>query len=179
MHKIQKNIQLKYKKVAIVTLVILILITGLALGYSWLNRNTKDELSSGDTKQNEVTSGHNKATEQPDTLPTNSQSLTTEDVPVDQSAAATITRLEQKDMTVYFDTTVTNATELGRCVVIFSTPNDRPITKEFDAVKNNDTYICSLSMSALEFSYLGTWDAMLRYYNGSSQVITKGTIKIS
>jgi hypothetical protein len=179
MHKIQKNTKINSRKTLVIIAVALLLIICATLGYLWSKEKSAVETDSTSSTDINVTPENSKGTQQPDTLPDNSQNLTTEDVPVDESASANISRLEQIDTTVYFDAIVTNATELGRCVVVFSTPNDRPITKEFDATKKDDRYICSLSLSALEFSYLGTWDVTFRYYNGPNQVIAKGTIKIS
>jgi hypothetical protein len=179
--KIEKKKNISKKSIALFATTASIVLAGLSI-YAYYTMDKKDNNSiTRDTHDSPVVAKDNnpKTIQQSDTLPDKSQSLTTEDVPVNTAATATITRLEQKDSTVYFDATVNNATNLGKCVVSFTTPNDKPIAKEFDATKNGTEFRCSLTTSALEFSYLGKWDVTLRYYDGNSQIITKGSVTIS
>ena len=174
-----KNKNNSKKKLFLITGIILVLIGVGVFYYFFQNNNdsTQQTTNGTDSSKNSETGG--KGAEQPSTLPDNSQSLTTDDIPVDSSASASITRLEEKDSVVHFSAKISGANELGRCVVTFSTPNDRPVTKEFDATKSNADYICTVDTSSLEFSYLGKWSVNLRYYSNSTQVTATSEVTIS
>lgn len=170
------------KKYLFIVIALLFLVAGVAV-YIFTSSNTHND---GDSNQSSTSSNTDatketdgKGTEQPNTLPDNSQDLTTDDVPVSTSASAVITRLEEKDSVVHFSAKVSGTNELGRCVITFSTPNDRPITKEFDAIKSASDYICAIDVSSLEFSYLGKWSVNLRYYSEDSQVTVTSEVTIS
>lgn len=180
MKSIQNKKRISKKLIVTVSIVIIAAVIALIYIFTSIKQGETTNTTAGNENKDKMAeSNSQKGITPSDTLPKNSQSVTTEDVPVSKSATATITRLEQKDSTVYFDATVSNATQLGKCVVTFTTPNDKPVTREFDAVERNGTYLCSITLSALEFSYLGEWEATLRYYNGDSQVIAKGKVVIS
>ena len=181
-----KNISSKNKNSSkrIILLVIgifaLLLITG-AVYYFVQKDDSTEQASNGTSNSSTDATGDTdgKGTEQPATLPDNSQDLTTDDIPVSSSASAVITRLEEKDSVVHFSAKVSGTNELGRCVITFSTPNDRPVTKEFDAAKSGTDYICAIDVSSLEFSYLGKWSVNLRYYSEDTQVTVTSEVTIS
>jgi len=176
-----KNKNSSKKIVILIIVAILLVATGAAVYYLSQNNNSTDTTSNGtsNSQTDAVTDTDGKGTDQPATLPNNSQDLTTDDVPVSTSASAVITRLEEKDSVVHFSAKVSGVKEVGRCVITFSTPNDRPVTKEFDAVKSGADYICAIDVSSLEFSYLGKWSVNLRYYSGDTQVTVTSEVTIS
>ena len=178
--KITSNNKSNKKILLLAGVLLSVFLSGLIAIYiiSEHNRSTNPWNQSNDTPK-AVADNDQKGLVPSSTLPNNSQSLTTEEVPTNKEAVAVIRRLEQKDTTIYLDATISNVAKQGKCVIIFSTPNDKPVTKEFDSTKNGDIYTCSLATSALEFSYLGKWDVTLRYYSENSQVVAKGALTIS
>lgn len=179
MKSIQNKKRINKKIITTIATLTVVVIAISAYIFIFSRQNTPTNPTSGSDSSRSTGGSSQKGVTPSKTLPENSQSITTEDVPINTSASATITRLEQKDSIVYFDAMVTNTTQLGKCVVTFTTPNDKPVTREFDATERNGVFICSVTLSALEFSYLGEWEAMLRYYNSNSQVVTKGKVVIS
>lgn len=168
------------KKPIIIVLIALLILAIIAGIYYFIYLSPNKSQKGNTTSTTDITKDSDtKSATQPSTLPDNSQNLSTTDVPEDTSATAQISRLEEKDGTVYFAANISGASELGRCVVSFSTPNDKPVTKDFDAVEEGSDYVCSVNVPALEFSYLGKWDVTLRYYNGDKQVIKTSTVTIS
>lgn len=104
---------------------------------------------------------------------------TSSEVPVSTAMTATITTLSETDHQIHFAASVTNSTAAGTCVVTFSNPNDRPVVKQFDATLNGTAATCGpVSISDDEFSYLGTWQVSFRYYVGTDQATTQGTLDI-
>lgn len=104
---------------------------------------------------------------------------TSDQVPVNKDLIATITRLEQTDEGVIFSATVTNSPTAGRCVVTFTNPNDKPVVKEVDATTKDGTALCGpLTVSPLEFSYLGEWQVTLRYYFNDQQAVASEKVTI-
>jgi len=178
-----KNKNNTKKKVFLICGLILLITTAGLIYYVFQSSNSSNPSTPGasNNSSNEDSSQNDdvKGIEQPETLPDNSQTITPEDVPVNTSASAQITRLEQINSTVHFSAKITGTTEMGRCVVAFSTPNDRPVTKEFNATKSSSDYVCAVDTSALEFSYLGQWNVTLRYYSADKQVTATGEITIS
>ena len=168
------------KKILIISLIATLLIAGGAAAFYLTQQNDPSNEENSKTSQDTPTTDTNKKGETPaESLPDNSQGTTTEDVPVSSTASAKITRLEQQDMTVYFAADISNTTTAGRCVVSFTTTNDRPVIREFDSTQNGANRSCNLDLSALEFSYLGEWKVTLRYYEGNTQVVTEGLVTIS
>ena len=176
-----KNKNSSKKKIVVITSVIALLLIAGAVYYYFQNNNSTEQTSNGTSSSSTDAASDNdgKGTEQPSTLPDNSQDLTTDDIPVSTVASASITRLEEKDSVVHFSAKVSGVNELGRCVITFSTPNDRPVTKEFDATKSGNDYICAIDVSSLEFSYLGKWSVNLRYYSEDTQVTVTSEVTIS
>jgi len=107
-------------------------------------------------------------------------STTTDQIPVDTTAVATISTLYQADGYVYFKADVTNAAAGGKCSVIFSNSNSRPVVIEsFDPVTSGTGITCSpAELSEQEFSYLGSWTAVFRYYINNTQVTAERSITI-
>lgn len=104
---------------------------------------------------------------------------TTDQVPINKDLVATITQLEQLDDTVKFSATIENSTSAGTCVVTFTNPNDRPVTKQFDATIKDGVTLCKSSdIPSLEFSYLGAWSVSFRYYVGGEQITATGEVTI-
>lgn len=104
---------------------------------------------------------------------------TSDQVPVSKDLAATISRLEQTDEGIIFSATIANSPTAGRCVVTFTNPNDKPVVKEIDATTKDGTALCGpLTVSPLEFSYLGEWQVTLRYYLNDQQAIASGKVTI-
>jgi len=170
------------KKIVILVIVAILLVAAVGVAYYLTQKDNSTDTTSNGTSSSSTDAASDtdgKGTDQPATLPENSQDLTTDDVPVSTSASAVITRLEEKDSVVHFSAKVSGTDELGRCVITFSTPNDRPVTKEFDATKSGSDYICAIDVSSLEFSYLGKWSVNLRYYSEDTQVTVTSEVTIS
>lgn len=104
---------------------------------------------------------------------------TSNKIPVDTGLVATITRLDESNGQVNFDATIKNTSGTGTCVVTFSTPNDRPVTKQFNSTYSSGVSTCGpLTISANEFSYLGTWQVDFHYYIGAAQATAQSEINI-
>ena len=100
-------------------------------------------------------------------------------VPVSQSLAATITQLEEKDSTVYFAAAISGTSDAGTCVVNFTNPNDKPVTKQVTGSVKDGSVACGpIQISNLEFSYLGQWSVDFHFYTSGEQTSTSGTINI-
>lgn len=100
------------------------------------------------------------------------------EVPISNTFSVNITRLEQVNNDVIFSAIINGSNNTGTCVITFSNPNDRPIVKELSSTTKDGTSICEATFSALEFSYLGEWNASLRYYNGTEQATVEGKVTI-
>lgn len=104
---------------------------------------------------------------------------TTDQVPISTAMSASLTRLVQENNTVSVVMSVSNPTDKrGRCVVTFTNPQDRPITKEFDPSSKAETLLCATDVPAYEFSFLGSWHVTGRYYVGDHQVTSEGDVVI-
>lgn len=103
---------------------------------------------------------------------------TSDQVPVSKGLVATITNLSEANQQVTFSASITGSSQKGTCVVTFSTPNDRPVTKQFDPTMSNQTATCPLTLSAQDFTYLGNWTATLHYYLGTEQATAQKDINI-
>ncbi len=105
---------------------------------------------------------------------------TTNQVPLDNSLAATITQITEDDSgNILFAATV-NGVNTGTCVITFSNSNDKPHVTQVEATsKDASSAICGpLSISSQDFSYLGQWNVNLRFYTDNQQVTTNGIINI-
>lgn len=104
---------------------------------------------------------------------------TSDQVPVDHSLNASITQLSEANGQVNFKAQVSNASGTGTCVVTFSNPNDRPVTKQFNATYSAGVASCGpISIPAEEFSYLGQWQVSFHFYINSSQASAESSLVI-
>ncbi len=142
---------------------------------SGLDKNNIQNITTNTSPKN-----NNVATKSDGTTKTNqTPSQTTDQVPTSTDASASIIQLEQVGSNVLIAVKVDNLAAGGTCVVTFTNPNDRPVTKEFSPSDKNGSVSCSISIPAYEFSFLGTWHAKARYYQDSQQVTAEGDVKIS
>lgn len=104
---------------------------------------------------------------------------TSDQIPISKELVATITQLEQAGANVKFSAKVEGSSKTGTCVVSFTNPNDRPVTKQFNATTKDGVLLCGpLDIPSLEFSFLGEWNVSFRYYVESEQVTTTGKVTI-
>lgn len=104
-------------------------------------------------------------------LPQNSDTTTTEAVPTGDDISITIDSLGQSNGVVAAKAT---ATQDGTCVFTFSTPNDKPVTRQVDTANK----ICSVSISQNEFSYLGQWQLVVTFYKDGKKSEAKQNVTI-
>ena len=110
---------------------------------------------------------------------TDNQNNTTDQIPVNQNLVANITQLNQSDANINFNSEITGPVSKGTCVVNFTNPNDRPVTRQFEATLDNNIAVCGpIKIPEIEFSYLGEWNVNLRYYVGTEQAVSEGKILI-
>lgn len=104
---------------------------------------------------------------------------TTDQVPVSDTLIATIDNLSQADGFITFLGSINDKTTGGSCSIVFSNPNDRPISRTVNAVVNNGKAVCGpIKIAETEFSYLGEWTMTFRYYSGKSQAVAERQITI-
>ncbi len=114
-----------------------------------------------------------------DAQATTGQSQTSDQVPVASAASIDITQLIQSGNSILVSGVISNPPDgNGSCVVTFSNPNDRPITKQFDATTKDGVTSCVAQIQSYEFSYLGEWTATIYYYAGDKKVSAQGTVQI-
>lgn len=104
-------------------------------------------------------------------------------VPPSPSLSASITQLvENSDNNILFSATINGLsapTNEGTCVVTFSSSYDKPYVKQFSSgIKGGETICGPLTISSLNFSYIGTWNVNLRFYLNNQQTTADGKIDI-
>ena len=164
----------------VAVLVLFIALTGAAKYYKiWPFRTTTTPVTPY-SKTSHPSPKNNNVTDKSSLQGNDTQTKTTDQIPVSPDMVATITQLSETSQQVQFAATVTNAAApAGTCVVTFSTPNDRPVVKQFAAALSGTTAVCGpTSFSTNEFSYLGTWQVQLRYFSGSTQATANGSIDV-
>lgn len=105
---------------------------------------------------------------------------TSDQVPVSSTVEASITQLsEDSDNNIAFAGLIKNNTSPGTCVVTFTNSNAKPyVTQEDSTTKDGQTLCGPLSISALNFSYLGDWTVNLRFYSDNEQATIDSKITI-
>lgn len=104
---------------------------------------------------------------------------TTDQIPENTDITVTITSLQQHDDMVTFSATTTSTAADGKCVITFTNPNDRPISRTIDAaVGQNNSQCGPISIPAHEFSFIGDWTATIRYYSNETQAVASKVISI-
>lgn len=172
--KIQQKKTAK-KPFVIIAIAAVILAVGailfLLLKPSGQNSSSQSTPISEEQKNNDQTTPSNKKDEA--AVPPSNQ--TSNEVPVNPNAALTITQLAQQGNEVHLSSTLT-ATSAGTCVATFTNAASRPVVKEF---ASNGASACGpLTISAFEFSAIGEWNLVLRFYNQGQQVTAEKAITI-
>lgn len=143
------------------------------------NAATHNSDTSSNPKPHTPSPKNTAATNKGDTQPSVDPNKTADQIPTSPTMAATITTLSETNQDIHFTATISNSPTAGTCVVTFSNPNDRPVTKQVDATVSNGTASCGpLTIPANEFSYLGTWQVTLHYYLGSQQATAQDSVTI-
>lgn len=143
----------------------------------------KDQLDASKIDSTQKTTNQSPRNDNPtqknDDTPQVNPGKTTDQIPVSKDTTATITQLEQMGDQVKFNASIANTSSAGTCVVTFSTPNDRPVSKQFTASLQGNNATCGpLSIPASEFSFLGQWSVTLRYYTGNEQAVAESSVVI-
>lgn len=180
--KIKKDSN-KTKRVIIITLAALVVlsISLVAVAYQkklWPFQVTPVDTDSRQDTVNESPKNNNPIKKE-DSKSSINEGMNSDQIPVAEDFSATITQLDQTGDTVNFAAKINNSPSPGTCVVTFSNPNDRPVTRQFDSTVKDSVSVCGpLAIPSLEFSYLGEWNVSLRYYVGTKQAIVDGKVVI-
>lgn len=186
--KNQKSISAKhhnYRKLLLGSSLLVIAI-GLCAGAARLDHRwpfkTTDSATDIDATRNVTQNPSPKNSNTPTKQSSSASTLndkTSTQVPVNTDLVPTITQLVETGGQVLFTATVANTTTAGTCVVTFTNPNDRPVTKQVESTNKDSTSLCGpLIISAYEFSYLGTWQVEFHYYSDSQQATTNSSVVI-
>jgi hypothetical protein len=104
---------------------------------------------------------------------------TTDEIPVSETLAATFVDLSQSNGQVAFTGSANDNNAGGTCSIVFSNPNDRPVSRSATAAISDGKAICGpILIPETEFSFLGEWTATFRYYSGDTQAVAERTINI-
>jgi len=175
------------KKIIITVIVLVILIcgyTGFALKQDLWPFKSQTTISQAekDAANNfpaTSTKGDTPIVDTSDPTKDNAPVQNTDQVPVNQSLSATITQLEEKGSTIYFSAAISGTSDPGTCVVNFTNPNDKPVTKQVSGTVKNGAVACGpIEISNLEFSYLGDWAVDFHFYTAGKQTSISDTINI-
>lgn len=99
---------------------------------------------------------------------------TTDQIPVSETLTASIDTLDQSNGVITFAGSANDTKEGGSCSIVFSNPNDRPITRTVAASISNGMAICGpINIPETEFSFLGEWTATFRYYINDTQAMAE------
>lgn len=184
-HMKAKKKQSKNKKYLALAAILVVLLAGYSLAahhQSWWPFHVESHADKNAARNDTVANPSPKNSSIPDKTGLSSStdaSKNSDQIPVDTSMTASIAQLSETDGQVNFTGKVTNTDSAGTCVVTFSNPNDRPVTKQFTATYANGTSQCGpMHVSAYEFSYLGQWQVSFRYYTGDKQATAESTIAI-
>jgi len=129
------------------------------------------------TTTNTPTSGSvnaNKTTNTPsEGLPADTSTTTSDQVPVNNSLAVSITSFTQTGGTV---TAVAKSSGSGTCVFTYKpADNGKPVTQQVTVTDNT----CSTNIPEGEFTYLGNWTLSVTYYNNSQKIDTQKNVTIN
>lgn len=103
----------------------------------------------------------------------------TSQIPVSETLIASIDELSQSGGYIRFSGSANDTKTGGSCSIVFSNPNDRPISRTADATISSGKALCGpIKVAETEFSYLGEWTMTFRYYSGKSQAVSERKIII-
>lgn len=169
--KIAKN-KNKGKKILIGYLAALLLVAA-ALFFLYKTNQSHQNSSNTSTaeQKNEPSKVKTKTEDDTSTLPDNSESTTTEQIPDTASQAITILSTTQSDGKVG---AVAQASSDGTCVFQYTTDGDRPVTTQ--AATNAKQ--CVSSAPEIQFSKLGTWKLTVTLYVNNEKVEDSRDVEI-
>lgn len=104
----------------------------------------------------------------------------TEEIPVNNGLKATILSLRQENGYVHLSANINTTDASGRCSVVFTKDNARPVTRAIEATLRDNSTLCNVSeIPEQDFSSLGVWHVTFRYIiNENSQVVAESDITI-
>lgn len=180
----QQKQQKKTKTMVISSIIILILLLvslsvyiigfkGSFFGWQpFSNTSQPSPINPADTSTKPETTDENKGD-------SNTVNKTTDEVPVSEDLAINFTNLSQSGGFVIFSGSTNDTKNIGTCSILFTNPEDKPVTRSSAAIKNNGKAECGpIKIPETEFSLLGDWKATYRYYVNDAQAVVERTIKI-
>ena len=181
--KIQKN-KFKKNKFLVIAIALVVVVTGSYIGAAaklelWPFSKDTPSSEEKDTNSTNNTSKGGQPVVDNDKGQEINPGNTSDQVPVNESASAEITELDQRNNNVLFTAIVKNVTQPGTCVVTFSNPNDKPVTREVESTIKDGVTVCgTITIPQLLFTYIGTWDVEFHFYSSNQQVQANGKIDI-
>lgn len=180
--KINKGYKKSYKPLVIVAIILFLLTNGY-IGFA-LKTSSWPFTPSSTPITEPLLPTQDKSSLKPALNNTNTGAATDpSQIPPNPSLSASITQLvENSDNNILFSATINGLpapTNEGTCVVTFSSSYDKPYVKQFSSgIKGGETICGPLTISSLNFSYIGTWNVNLRFYLNNKQTLVDGKIDI-
>lgn len=172
------KIQNKKRNKKVLTIVIIsILVVVFAAGIAfWLVRSQPTPSSSNSTTTNSSDTQTNNNTTKGDG---NGNDKTTDEIPVDTVASASITQLVQQNRNIVASASVNNVDASGSCSFTFTSEFDDPVSRTSTPADEGETITCGpIEVSDNEFSYLGEWLLTFRYYIDGKQIVAEEKITV-
>lgn len=176
------------KKIILITAVVLFIVacgyTGLALKqelwpFNFTTAPTQEEKDAANNFPTTSPKSDAPVVDSSNSDKDNAPVQNTDQVPVNQALSAKITQLEEKGSTIYFSAAISGTSTQGTCVVNFTNPNDKPVTKQVEGTIKGSAVACGpVEISNLEFSYLGQWAVDFHFYADGKQTSVSDTIII-
>ncbi len=170
-----KSVRIKKPLIIVITATVLIIGFGVTAYATNLWPFTKNE----DTTSPLLEDPNKNASKEDLTVPDETSTKTTDEIPINTTIAASIDTLRETDTAVTFTGSVNNKEAGGKCSITFSNPDSKPVIRTADATNNGEFSICGpIEIPINDFTLLGTWSATFRYYINDMQAVASKDIVI-
>jgi cytoskeletal protein RodZ len=136
--------------------------------------NTSEEATNNSDSTNP---GQKKDTPSTETQTDVDDNKTTDQVPVAETGALTITSLKQENGNITYAASLQNVDTPGTCSALFEHSDGaaRPVTRTGASTSDGCP---EMSIPEVEFNALGTWKLTLRYYVNDTQLVATKSVEI-
>jgi len=106
-------------------------------------------------------------------LPSNSETTTSDQVPISENITVSITEINQTSGTVSTSASIQGIQSDGTCVFTY-TSDDKPVVRQVTSSNQR----CSTSIPEVEFTKIGNWNLNVTFYNDSQKAETDQSVTI-
>ena len=179
--KLRQNTNKPVRKRTVVFFGILLAILAVAayVGYMYSRPQESDRNAPDPTLVSEKTRDSSKPYQPEDKPGQNSDTVTSQQVPVSQDITLSDAKFNQSNGSVTSSVLVGGVSESGSCVFTFTATDSMPVVEESNSISEGGKQKCNVSIQEVRFDKIGRWDLDITFFRNNQKATTNLGVTIN